>query len=61
MNTSMEHYLDDLLAVLHFTTTDFQDPGCHFVGTAGLGCCIPPCVLVMIATGWERTLIYWYG
>ena len=28
-----------------------------FVGTIGLGCCIPPCFLVMLAIGWERTLI----
>ena len=27
-----------------------------FVGTTGLGCCIPPCFLVMLATGWERTV-----
>ena len=32
-----------------------------FVGTTGLGCCIPPCFLVMLAIGWERTLICWYG
>ena len=28
-----------------------------FVGTTGLGCCIPPCFWVMLAIGWERTLI----
>ena len=32
-----------------------------FVGITGLGCCIPPCFLVMLAIGWERTLICWYG
>ena len=32
-----------------------------FVDTTGLGCCIPPCFLVILATGWERTLICWYG
>ena len=32
-----------------------------FVGTTGLGCCIPPCFLVMLAIGWGRTLICWYG
>ena len=31
-----------------------------FVGNTGLGCCIPPCFLVMFATTWERTLICWY-
>ena len=29
------------------------------MGTTGLGCCIPPCFLVTLATGWERTLICW--
>ena len=28
-----------------------------FVGITGLGCCIPPCFLVMLGIGWERTLI----
>ena len=27
------------------------------VNTTGLGCCIPPCFLVMLATALERTLI----
>ena len=31
------------------------------MGTTGLGCCIPPCFLVMLATDWERTLICLYG
>ena len=48
-----------------FRILDFyrlSDLGCpNFVGTTGLGCCIPPCFLVMLATGWERTLICWYG
>ena len=46
-------------------TLDFyrlSDLGCpDFVGTTGLGCCILPCFLVMLVTGWERTLICWYG
>ena len=33
----------------------------EFVGTTGIGCCIPPCLLVMLATSWEGTLICWYG
>ena len=32
-----------------------------FVGTTGLGCCVPPCFLVTLATGWEHTLMCWYG
>ena len=43
-----------------FRILDFyrlSDLVCHvFVGTTGLGCCIPPCFLVMLATGWERAL-----
>ena len=31
-----------------------------FMGTTGLGCCIP-CFLVMLAIGWESTLICWFG
>ena len=27
----MEHYLDDLCPVLHFTATNFQEPGCHVI------------------------------
>ena len=32
-----------------------------FVGTTGLGCCIPPCFLVMLATGWGMyfNLLVW--
>ena len=44
-----------------FRILDFyclSDLGCpDFVGTTGLGCCIPPCFFVILATGWERTLI----
>ena len=39
-----------------------SDLGCpDFLNTTGLGCCIPPCFLVMLATDLERTLICWYG
>ena len=39
-----------------------SDLGCpDFVGTAGFGCCIPPCYSVMIAKGWERILICLQG
>ena len=39
-----------------------SDSGCpDFVGPIGFGCWILPCFLVMLATGWERTLICWYG
>ena len=27
MKTPMEHYLDDLCPVLHFTATNFREPG----------------------------------
>ena len=51
--------------VVIFRNLDFyrlSDLGCpDFVGTIDLGCCIPPCFLVMLARGWERTLICWYG
>ena len=36
-----------------YRLSDLEGP--DFVGTTGLGCCIPPCFLVMFATGWERT------
>ena len=36
-----------------YRLSDLECP--DFVGTTGLGCCIPPCFLVMFATGWERT------
>ena len=39
--------------------SDLECP--DFVGTTRLGCCIPPCFLVMFATGWERTFICWLG
>ena len=42
-----------------YRLSDLECP--DFVGTTGLGCCIPPCFLVMLATGWERTLICCYG
>ena len=32
MKTPMEHYLDDLCAVLHFTRTNLQEPGCRVIG-----------------------------
>ena len=35
-----------------YRLSDLECP--DFVGTTGLGCCIPPCFLVMFATGWER-------
>ena len=48
-----------------FRILDFyrlSDLGCpDFVVTTGLGYCIPTCFLVMLAAGWERTLICWYG
>ena len=51
------------LEVVIFHILDFyrlSDLECpDFVGTTGLGCCIPPCFLVMFATGWERTFICW--
>ena len=31
MKTSMEHYLDDLCPVLHFTGTNLQEPGCRVI------------------------------
>ena len=31
MKTPMEHYLDDLCPVLHFTATNFQEPGYHVI------------------------------
>ena len=38
------------------------DLGCpDFMGTIDLGCCMPSCFLVMLATDLERTLISWYG
>ena len=36
-----------------YRLSDLECP--DIVGTTGLGCCIPPCFLVMFATGWERT------
>ena len=49
----------------HFGFYRLSDLECpDFVITTGLGCCIPPCFLVMLETGWERsssTLICWYG
>ena len=42
-----------------YCLSDLVCPG--FVGTTGLGCCIPQCFFVILATGWERTLICWYG
>ena len=42
-----------------YRLSDLECP--DFVVTTGLGCCIPPCFLVMFATGWERTFICWYG
>ena len=50
-----------------FRILDFyrlSDLACpDFVGTTGLGCCIPPCFLVMLATGWDHTfnLLLWIG
>ena len=32
-----------------YRLSDLECP--DFVGTTGLGCCIPPCFLVMFATG----------
>ena len=29
MKTPVEHYLDDLCPVLHFTGTNLQEPGSH--------------------------------
>ena len=46
-----------LLSFLFGVINDFVIP--DYVGTTGLGCCMPPCFLVMFATGWERTLICW--
>ena len=43
-----------ILDLVRFSVSCFQ-------GTTGLGCCTPPRFLVMLATGWERTLICWYG
>ena len=40
-----------------YRLSDLECP--DFVGTTGLGCCIPPCFLVMFAIGWERTFICW--
>ena len=31
MKTPVEHYLDDLFPVLHFTATNFQEPGYHVI------------------------------
>ena len=31
MKTPMEHCLDDLCTVLHFTATNFQEPGYHVI------------------------------
>ena len=31
MKTPMEHYLNDLCSVLHFTATNFQEPGYHVI------------------------------
>ena len=31
MKTLMEHYLDYLCPVLHFSATNFQEPGCHVI------------------------------
>ena len=31
MKTPMEHYLGDSCPVLHFTATNFQEPGCHVI------------------------------
>ena len=47
--------------ISHFEFYRLSDLECpDFVGTTDLGCCIPPCFLVMIATDWEHTLICWY-
>ena len=41
-----------------FRILDFyrlSDLGCpDFMGTTGLGCCIPSCFLVMLTTSWDR-------
>ena len=45
-----------IFQILNFyRLSDLECP--DFVGTTGLGCCIPPCFLVMFATGWECTFI----
>ena len=31
MKMPIEHYLDDLCPVLHFTATNFQEPGYHVI------------------------------
>ena len=39
--------------------SDFWCP--DFVGTVGLGCCIQPCFLVILASRWELSVICWKG
>ena len=42
--------------ISHFGFLKLSDSVCpDFVGTAGLGCCIPPCCLVIRAISRERT------
>ena len=57
--------MGEKLEVVIFRILDFyrlSDSMCpDFVGITGLGCCIPPCFWVLLVTGWERTLICWYG
>ena len=48
--------------ISHFGFYRLSDSVCpDFLGTTGLGCCIPPRFLVTLAKGWKRTLIFWYG